>query len=103
MLIIRGVNVFPSQIEELILRERVFAPVYLLEVDRQGSLDSLTVHVERPQDALTSTQARDTAARQLAHHIKSSVGISAVVKVTEPMSLERSAGKARRVLDRRRG
>ena len=103
MLIIRGVNVFPSQIEELILRERVFAPVYLLEVDRQGSLDSLTVHVERPQDALTSTQARDTAARQLAHHIKSSVGISAVVKVTEPMSLERSAGKATRVLDRRRG
>ncbi len=102
MLIIRGVNVFPSQIEEIILNERVFAPTYLLEVDREGHLDSLTVHVEWPAGAGAGGAGREAAARDLAHHVKSSVGISVHVKVVDPGALERSVGKARRVVDRRK-
>jgi len=101
MLIIRGVNVFPSQIEEIILKERVFAPNYLLEVDRAGHLDSLTVNVEWPASAGGGTVEREQAAARLVHHVKSSVGISVKVRVADPGSLERSAGKARRVVDRR--
>jgi phenylacetate-CoA ligase len=101
MLIIRGVNVFPSQIEEIILNERVFAPTYLLEVEREGHLDSMTVNVEWPASAPADTSARDAAARELAHHVKSSVGVSVRVKVVDAGALERSAGKARRVVDRR--
>jgi phenylacetate-CoA ligase len=101
MLIIRGVNVFPSQIEEIILKERVFAAVYLLEVSREASLDSLTVHVEWPRDAAPAAATRESAARLLAHHIKSSVGISVNVNVVESLTLDRSVGKARRVIDRR--
>jgi phenylacetate-CoA ligase len=101
MLIIRGVNVFPSQIEELILQQRRFAPTYLLEVEREGHLDAMTVHVEWPPAAAGGGDAREAAARQLAHHVKSSVGISVRVKVVDPGTLERSVGKARRVIDRR--
>ena len=100
MLIIRGVNVFPSQIEEIILKERVFAPNYLLEVDRTGHLDTLTVNVEWPVTGGSAAE-RDQAAARLVHHVKSSVGISVKVRVAEPGTLERSAGKARRVVDRR--
>src|SRR3974377_165275 len=75
MLIIRGVNVFPSQIEEIILNDLVFAPNYLLEVARDGHLDTLTVQVEWPAGAVAGDEARDAAARDLAHHVKSSVGI----------------------------
>jgi phenylacetate-CoA ligase len=103
MLIIRGVNVFPSQIEELILKERVFSPVYLLEVARDGHLDRLTIHVEWPAEPEPGAPSREVAARQLAHHVKSTVGISAAVNVTDPTTLDRSVGKARRVVDRRRG
>jgi phenylacetate-CoA ligase len=102
MLIIRGVNVFPSQIEEIILNERVFAPNYLLEVDRQGHLDTLTVHVEWPPGGAKGTAPREAAARDLAHHVKSRVGISVRVQIEDPGKLERSVGKARRVVDRRR-
>ena len=102
MLIIRGVNVFPSQIEELILRQRQFAPVYLLEVTRTGHVDTLTVNVEWPVAGTTMGAARETAARELAQHVKSSVGVSVKVQVTDPGTLERSVGKARRVVDHRR-
>jgi phenylacetate-CoA ligase len=100
MLIIRGVNVFPSQIEEIILNERVFAPNYHLEVDRDGHLDTLTVVVEWPAAGASGAQ-REAAARELGHHVKSSVGISVQVRVVDPGALERSVGKARRVTDRR--
>jgi phenylacetate-CoA ligase len=103
MLIIRGVNVFPTQIEELILKAGVFAPVYLLEVDRDGSLDVLTVHVEWLADGPLDAEMKQSAAHRLVHHIKSSVGISVVVKVENPQSLDRSVGKACRVVDRRGG
>ena len=102
MLIIRGVNVFPSQIEEIILNQRLFAPNYLLEVDREGHLDTLSVQVEWPATGAAGSEARQAAARDLVHHVKSSVGISVKVRVVDPGTLERSAGKARRVIDRRR-
>jgi phenylacetate-CoA ligase len=101
MLIIRGVNVFPSQIEELILKQRTFAPQYLLEVERDGHLDHLTVHVEWPASPAAGAPSREQAARDLAHHVKSSVGITVKVRVVEPGSLDRSVGKAKRVIDRR--
>ena len=101
MLIIRGVNVFPSQIEELILKQHVFAPIYLLVVTRDGHLDTLTVNVEWPAAGAVGPDARAAAARDLAHHVKSTVGISIVVRVADPGTLERSIGKARRVVDRR--
>jgi phenylacetate-CoA ligase len=101
MLIIRGVNVFPSQLEELILKEPSLAPIYLLEVDRDGHLDRLTMNVEWRGTTTAEGPSPDQAARRLEHHVKSSVGISVKVKIAAPGTLDRSAGKARRVVDRR--
>jgi phenylacetate-CoA ligase len=88
MLIIRGVNVFPSQIEELILQQPGLAPHYVLELTKQGPLDHLTVIVEGETAATVGLQ----------HAIKSYIGISAEVKLG---TVERSIGKAKRVIDRR--
>lgn len=99
MLIIRGVNVFPSQIEELLLRLPALTPHYLLELTREGHLDSLAVHVECSSS--TDSDARQRAGVELGGLIKNNVGVSVVVHVRDPGALERSAGKARRVVDRR--
>jgi phenylacetate-CoA ligase len=88
MLIIRGVNVFPSQIEELILKQPGLSPHYVLEVSKDGPLDHLTVVVEGDADATAG----------LRHSIKSYIGISADVKIG---TIERSVGKAKRVVDKR--
>jgi phenylacetate-CoA ligase len=88
MLIIRGVNVFPSQIEELILKEPGLSPHYVLEVSKSGPLDHLTVLVE----------GNETGRAGLQHNIKSYIGISAEVKIA---TVERSIGKAKRVIDKR--
>ncbi|MGH8264109.1 MAG: phenylacetate--CoA ligase, partial [Steroidobacteraceae bacterium] len=96
MLIIRGVNVFPTQIEELVLKQPELAPHYRLELSRDGSLDQLEVLVERVGQADAAATAK-----RLAHQIKSYVGVTAKVTVGEPGSVERSIGKARRVIDRR--
>jgi phenylacetate-CoA ligase len=88
MLIIRGVNVFPSQIEELILKQPGLSPHYVLELTKDGPLDHLTVVVE----------GEAAAAAQLKHHIKSYVGISSEVRIG---AVERSIGKAKRVIDKR--
>jgi phenylacetate-CoA ligase len=101
MLIIRGVNVFPTQIEELILKQRRFSPVYQLEVTRAGHLDILTVNVERPAGESSASGAPESAARELARRIKSSVGLTVEVRLVDTGTLERSSGKARRVIDRR--
>jgi len=102
MLIIRGVNVFPSQIEELILRDQRLSPVYVLEVDRHQHLDVLEVVVElRPELAGEQAEAQQAAARSLTHHVKAMIGISISVRVVPGGTLERSAGKARRVIDKR--
>ena len=89
MLIIRGVNVFPSQIEELILKQPGLAPHYVLEISKHGPLDHLTVVVE----------GDPAAAPALQHSIKSYIGISADVRIGP---VERSIGKAKRVVDKRR-
>jgi phenylacetate-CoA ligase len=102
MLIIRGVNVFPTQVEELITRQPRLSPHYVLEVRREERLDELTVVVEIRQDLARAPAAeRDAEAKQLAHHIKSYIGVSSDVKVVEPGKVERSQGKAKRVIDLR--
>jgi phenylacetate-CoA ligase len=89
MLIVRGVNVFPSQIEELILKQPGLSPHYVLELSKQGPLDHLTVLVE------------GTGGEKLQHDIKSMIGISADVKNVPLNTIERSIGKAKRVIDKR--
>ena len=102
MLIIRGVNVFPSQIEELVLRQPRLSPHFMLEVSRDGHLDSLKVQVEMKQDSqFASATEKDFVARDLQHHIKSYIGISARIEIVECGAIERSVGKARRVIDKR--
>jgi phenylacetate-CoA ligase len=101
MLIIRGVNVFPTQIEELITKQAKLAPHYVLEVRRDGRLDTLDVVVEIRPDAVTVASDRDAEAQALAHNIKSYIGVSVNVRVVEPSKIERSQGKAKRVIDLR--
>jgi phenylacetate-CoA ligase len=101
MLIIRGVNVFPSQIEELILRQPELSPQYLIEVIRDGHLDALIVRVElAPGHAIDAT-VRAAAADALRRNVKAYVGISVDVRICEPNELPRSTGKAQRVMDTR--
>jgi len=100
MLIVRGVNVFPSQLEELILRIPGLSPHYRLELARAGHLDTLIVHVECAGGAQSDDDARKRAASDLAHHVKSYIGISINVEVHPPGAIERSVGKAKRLIDR---
>ncbi|TDR89889.1 phenylacetate--CoA ligase PaaK [Enterovirga rhinocerotis] len=100
MIILRGVNVFPTQIEEQILKCRGLAPHFLIELTKAERLDVMTVHVEA-QEASTAAEARSASAKELAHHIKSVVGVSSIVRIADPGSLERSVGKAKRVQDSR--
>jgi phenylacetate-CoA ligase len=99
MLIIRGVNLFPSQVEELILASPGLAPHYQLELTRAGPLDALTVHVECVPDGDASGGA--SLGAELARQIKGRIGVTAAVQVHEPGAIERSIGKAKRVVDRR--
>ena len=103
MLIIRGVNVFPSLIEELLLADRRLSAHYVLELHRKGHLDNLEVVVElRPEFAATADDgAKAACARDLGHHIKGMIGISAVVRLVDVGSVQRSVGKATRVIDLR--
>ena len=99
MLIVRGVNVFPTQIEELILRDPALAPHYQIVVERSGNLDELTVVVE----AAAGDGDGTAAASGLRERIKAFVGVSAAVEVAARGTIEPSQGKARRVFDRRPG
>lgn len=102
MLIIRGVNVFPSQIEDQVLKQGSLAPHYLIEVTRDGHLDKMDVMVEpKPELAAASAEQRQEIAKDLQHHIKSYIGVSTRVRVMDPGSIERSQGKAKRVIDKR--
>jgi phenylacetate-CoA ligase len=103
MLIIRGVNVFPSQIEELLLKVTGLAPHYQLELTREAHLDQLAVQVECLPDLAADASARTRLQQDLQGRIKASIGISARVSVGDPGCIERSSGKARRVVDRRTG
>jgi phenylacetate-CoA ligase len=100
MMIIRGVNVFPSQIEELILKREMLAPHYVCELDKDGPLDALTVRVElKPQ--LGGADAAGAQA-SLEYDIKALIGVSCRVKIEPTGAIERSVGKAKRVIDRRK-
>jgi phenylacetate-CoA ligase len=101
MMIVRGVNVFPTQIEELILKRAELAPHYQCILTREGAMDCLRVAVEtRPGLAPGGAEAQ-AAARQLQHDIKAYVGTTAEIELRAEGGVERSLGKAKRVLDRR--
>ena len=102
MLIIRGVNVFPSQIEELILKQPRLSPHYLIEVWRDGHLDSVAVDVELKREyRYLSPVDKEYVANALQRHIKSFVGITTEVRIVDIGGIERSLGKARRGIDKR--
>ena len=102
MLIIRGINVFPSQVESVILSMKEFEPRYMLVVDRVNNLDTLQVQVEVRRDYFNDDICVMLALRkQLADKLKSVLSISADVKLMEPNSIQRSQGKSQRVIDKR--
>jgi phenylacetate-CoA ligase len=100
MIILRGVKVFPSQIEEQILRCRGLAPHYVIELGREGRLDTMNVLVEARPDAVDPA-TRAEQAKEFIHHVKAVVGVSVRVSVVDPGKIDRSIGKAKRVLDLR--
>jgi phenylacetate-CoA ligase len=99
MMIIRGVNVFPSQIEELILKETALAPHYLLEITRPDRMDELKVIVEAREGA--DSAAQGAASDSLKNAIKTLIGVSTAIEIAAPNGVERSMGKAKRVRDLR--
>lgn len=102
MLIIRGINVFPSQVESVILEMPEFSPQYMLVVDRKNNLDTLEVQVELRPDCLSDELGQMIELRnRLAGRLKSVLSISADVKLMEPNSIPRSEGKSKRVIDKR--
>ncbi len=103
MLIIRGVNVFPSQIESVLLEMSETEPHYLLIVEREGTLDILKVMVE-VQEQFFSDEIRqlESLRKKITHNLQSTLGISVEVKLVEPKTIERTAGKAKRVIDNRK-
>jgi phenylacetate-CoA ligase len=103
MLIIRGINVFPSQIESVIMEIDGIAPYYQLEVDREGRLDTLTVKVEVNEKVFSDeVKNLQNMERKLEKNIKEMLSVSAQVKLVEPKSIQRSEGKAVRVIDKRK-
>lgn len=102
MLIIRGVNVFPQQVEEVLLRVEGVEPYYQIIVDREGAMDSLEVDVEMAA-SLFSDEVKVVLAleRRIEHELKQALGIQATVRLVNPKTIERSEGKAKRIVDRR--
>lgn len=102
MLIIRGVNVFPSQIESVLLEIGQTAPHYMIIVDRKGNLDILEVLVEMSEEMFSDAVKNiEKLENDIQNAIESTLGISAKIKLVEPKSIERSEGKAKRVIDKR--
>jgi phenylacetate-CoA ligase len=99
MMIVRGVNVFPTQVEEQILRVEGLTPHYLCVLTRPGNLDELTVQVEAHPSV--PAEKRPELGAELRRHVKNNVGVSVAVEVVDPHALERSLGKAKRIADRR--
>jgi phenylacetate-CoA ligase len=93
------VNLFPTQIEEIVLRTPGVAPHFQLRLTREGRLDALTVRAEARSGA--TPEAREAAARAITAGIKDGIGVSVTVEIVEPESLERSVGKLKRIVDLR--
>lgn len=103
MLIIRGVNVFPSQIEEILMKSEGIEPHYQIIVERHGSLDSIEVQVEVSENIFSDeVKVLENLSKKLVGEIKDLLGISCRVKLVEPKSIARSEGKAQRVIDNRK-
>jgi phenylacetate-CoA ligase len=101
MLIIRGVNVYPSQIEAVLVGLPGLAPHYQLVLTREGALDAMTVEVELAADTTSADVDRAQKAAEVCHHIKSLIGVTCTVTVKSPGEVPRSQGKAVRVRDLR--
>jgi phenylacetate-CoA ligase len=99
MIILRGVNLFPTQIEEMILADARLAPHFLIELSRDGRLDAMKVKVEARDGA--DQGARLAASRDLVARIKALIGVTAEVETVVPGGIERSIGKAKRIVDLR--
>ncbi|MFF6883120.1 phenylacetate--CoA ligase PaaK [Streptomyces sp. NPDC012421] len=99
MIILRGVNLFPTQVEEIVLRTPAVAPHFQLRLTREGRLDALTVRAEARPDATAGDRAE--AARAIERAVKDGIGVSVAVEVVDPETLERSVGKIKRIVDLR--
>ncbi len=99
LMIVRGVNVFPTQIEEIVLEIQGLTPHFQCVLTRPGRMDELAVNVER-EPGVSDERAVELG-RELAHHVKNRIGTTAQVNVVEPGGIERSVGKARRIVDQR--
>jgi len=102
MMIVRGVNVFPTQIEELLLKQHALAPHYQIVLSKEGPLDVLTLNVEPCPETAPDVAVLQQAKAALAYDIKALIGVSAVIELLGVNGIERSVGKARRVIDRRK-
>ena len=103
MLIIRGVNVFPSQIESLLMQIKGVEPHYQLVVDREDNLDTLEVHVEVNEKIFSDEiKVLQQLSKYIQAQIKEMLGITCKVRLVEPKSIKRSEGKAQRVIDNRK-
>jgi phenylacetate-CoA ligase len=100
MMIVRGVNVFPSQIEEKVLAQALLSPHYQIELTRTGNLDALVVHVELKANVGSDSMSGEVSAA-LAHDIKTHIGITTEIIVHSEGGVPRSQGKAQRVIDSR--
>ena len=101
MLIVRGVNVYPSQIEAVLVGLPDIAPHYQLVLERRGSLDQVTVEIEAAQNVVPSPEVYARIAQAARHHVKSMIGITTDIVVKKPGEIPRSQGKAVRVRDLR--
>jgi len=102
-LIIRGVNVFPSQVETVLLNMSEVEPHYLIMVDREGTLDMMSVMVEVQEQFFSDEIKKLQELRlKITRNLESVLGISVNVKLVEPKTIERTAGKAQRVIDNRK-
>jgi phenylacetate-CoA ligase len=102
MMIIRGVNVFPTQIEELLLKQHALAPHYQIVLTKEGPLDVMTLNVEPCPETAPDSAALAAAKQALAYDIKALIGVTANVVLVGVNGIERSVGKARRVVDKRK-
>ena len=102
MLVIRGVNVFPSQIEGILAKEHSVTPHYMLIVDRVNSQDTLEVQVEVTDDMFTDSLAKlDSVKQKIGEAVKSVVGIKAKITLVAPNTIPRSEGKSKHITDKR--
>jgi phenylacetate-CoA ligase len=102
MLIIRGVNVFPSQVESVLMEMAETTPHYQLIIRRENNLDTMEIRVEINEENWSdSIRELEGIRRRIDHNIKSLLGIGAIIKLVEPNSIERSEGKAKRIIDER--